>query len=131
MAFITIVGTDEAFPWTPIDDKTGQPYESSFSLRIVPDEKDEEFRRKHTRISWDKHRRVEQLNQAAYAADLIDYAIVTWSAVKDPAGAEVVCTPAMKARLPEKWKAEILRLCSLKEAGEVLADQEKKLSKTI
>lgn len=136
MAFITIVETDEAFPWQPIDEESGKPYESSFSLRIVPDDIDRDIRKKHTRPSFEKktRRMVDKLDDASYIADVIDYAIVGWTGIKAATtGAELPCTADMKGRLPEKWKAEILRLCSGKEAGDVVAaaEQEKKASKPI
>ena len=132
MAFITIVDTDDAFPWQPVDEESGKAYESSFELRIVPDDADKEIRKRHTRPTWEKksRRMVDKLDDAAYIADILDYAIVGWSHIKaSTTGQDVPCSTEMKARLPEKWKAEILRLCSGKEAGELAetkAEQEKK-----
>jgi hypothetical protein len=134
--FITIVETDEAFDWTPVNEDTGEAYTSTFQLRLVTDEADQEIRKRHTRPVWDKKQRrtIDKLNEPAYVAEVVDHAIVGWTGIKAAAsGAELPCTSAMKARLPEKWKAEILRLCSGKEAGEVVAqtEQEKKRSATI
>lgn len=136
MAFITIVDSDEAFPWQPVNEESGQAYESSFELRIVPDEVDKEIRKRHTRPTWEKksRRMVDKLDDAAYIADVLDYAIVGWSHIKaSTTGQDLPCSTEMKARLPERWKAEVLRLCSGKEAGELAetkADQEKKVSKS-
>lgn len=136
MAFITVVETDDAFPWQPTDDETGKKYDSVFSLRIIPDEVDKEIRKRHTRQTFQKKTRsmVDKLDDANYISDLIDYAIVGWSGLKAATtGADLPCTAEMKARLPEKFKADILRLCSGKEAGDVVAaaEQEKKASKSI
>lgn len=129
MSFIQIVDSDESFDWSPIDEATGKPYESSFALRVVNDDVDKEIRKKHTKKYWDKGRRVEEFDQASYVIDVLDYAIVGWTNVKNAkTGEPVTCTTAMKARLPEKWRSEVLRLCAGKEAGDVLAqaEQEKK-----
>ncbi len=135
MAFITIVETDDAFPWQPTDEESGKKYDSVFSLRIVPDEVDRDIRKRHTHPTWQKKTRsmVDKLDDASYIADIIDYAIVGWSNIKAAGtGADLPCTAAMKTRLPERWKSEVLRLCSGKEAGDVVAaaEQEKKDLKT-
>jgi hypothetical protein len=110
--------------------------ESTFQLRIVSDDTDAELRKTHTKQVWDKKQRrtVDKLNEGAYIVALLDYAIVGWSGIKDArTGDDVACTAALKARLPEKVKAEILRLCAAKEAGDVVskAEQEKKVSASI
>jgi len=130
--FIQLIDTDDAFDWTPTDD-TGTLYDSVFSLRLVTDEVDRELRARHTRQAWDKktHRAIDKLDEAAFVADVIDYAILGWTGVKAArTGDELACTTALKARLPERWKAEILRLCAGKEDGDVVAQaaQEKKPS---
>lgn len=129
--FITIVDTDEAFDWTPVHEETGEAYTSTFQLRLVTDDADQDIRKRYTRQVWDKKQRrtLDKLNEPAYVAEVLDHAILGWTGVKAArTGAELACTAEMKARLPEKWKAEILRLCSGKEAGEVVskAEQEKK-----
>lgn len=131
--FIEIVTTDEAFEWRPVDEKSGQPYASVFQLRQISDDVDQRIRKAHTTKWWDKGRRVEETDQASFAIALLDYAIVGWTHVKDArTGDELPCTAAVKARLPERWRVEIQRLCYLKEAGEVVAraTQEKKRSTT-
>lgn len=134
MAFITVVDTDGPFPWQPVDEESGKPYESAFQLRIVPDEVDKEIRKRFTRPVWEKktRRMIDKLDEAAYIADLLDYAIVGWSNIKaSSTGRDLECTSEMKTRLPERWKSEIIRLCSGKEAGELSAakaDEEKKVS---
>ena len=133
--FIQVVETDDAFDWTPVHEETGEAYESTFSLRLVTDDADKEIRKRHTKQVWDKKQRrtLDKLHEADYLAEVIDYAILGWSGIKAAkSGAELACTAEMKARLPEKWKAEILRLCSGKEAGDVIAPaaQEKKVLKT-
>jgi hypothetical protein len=133
--FIQIIDTDDAFDWTPVNEDTTEPYASTFQLRLVTDEADQEIRKQHTRATWDKKQRrtVDKLNEPAYVSDVLDHAILGWTGIKAAkSGAELPCTSAMKARLPEKWKAEILRLCSGKEAGDVVAqvEQEKKVSTT-
>lgn len=135
MAFITIVETDEAFAWQPTDEDSGKKYDSVFSLRIVPDEVDKDIRKRHTKQVWQKKTRsmVDKLDEPSYIADLIDYAIVGWSGMKAAStGAELPCSTEMKTRIPEKFKAEVLRLCSGKEAGDVVAaaEQEKKALKS-
>ncbi len=134
--FIQIVDTDDAFDWTPVNEETGQPYESTFQLKLVTDDIDKELRKKHTRPVWDKKQRrtLDKLDESAFVIDLLDAAIVGWKGVKAAStGLELPCTAAMKARLPEKWKAEVLRLCAAKEGGDVVSQavQEKKASKPI
>lgn len=135
MAFITIVETDEAFAWQPTDEESGKKYDSVFSLRIIPDDVDKDIRKRHTKQVWQKKTRsmVDKLDEPSYIADLIDYAIVGWSGMKAAStGADLPCSTDMKGRIPEKFKAEVLRLCSGKEAGDVVAaaEQEKKALKS-
>lgn len=136
MAFIKIVESNDAFPWHPVNEETGEKYDSVFKLRIVPDEEDAQIRKRHTRPQWEKktRRMVDKLDDAAYLTDILDYAIVDWSGIQSATkGTDLPCTSDLKARLPEKWKAEIIRLCSGKEAGDVIAkaDQEKKVLSSI
>jgi hypothetical protein len=132
--FIKIVQSDEPFEWTPVDEKTGTKYSSTFTLRIVTDDVEKEIRKKYTTKWWDKGRRVEEFDSLSHVIAVLDYAIVSWRGVQ---GAEddqdLPCTSALKAKLPEKWRTEIVRLCSGKEAGDVVsqAAQEKKPSKPI
>lgn len=133
MAFVKILDDDVPFEWRPTDEETATQLESAFQLRVVPDEVDREIRKRHTRPTWDKKQRrmVDKLDDALYVADVIDFAIVGWTNVQSArSGQALPCTSDLKARLPEKWKAEVLRLCSGKEGGEVVArgEQEKKPS---
>ena len=133
MACIAILDSDEPFDWSPIKPETGERSESVFSLRIVTDEVDRKLRLAHTRPAFDKTLRamVDQLDLSAYTLAVIDAAIVDWRNVKAAStGADLPCTVAMKARLPERLKSEILRLCANKEGGEVMAAaaEEKKRS---
>lgn len=135
MSFITIVQDDEDFEWSPIDETSGEKSTSVFMLRIVSDEVDERLRKENTRpVAQKRGPMVKELNQPKYIAAVIDYAITGWRNLKDArTGADVACTTAIKTRLPENVKADVLRLCSGKEAGEVVAaaEQEKKDSKII
>jgi hypothetical protein len=130
--FVQIIDTDDAFDWQPINDDTGQPYDSVFQLRIITDEVDKDLRKRRTKSVLDrkKHQMVDKLDEAAYVGDLLEHAIVGWSGIKGTKGNDVPCTPDMKTRLPERWKTEILRMCAGKEGGAVAADQEKKHSET-
>lgn len=132
--FIQIVDTDDAFDWTPVNEETGQPYESTFQLKLVTDDTDSVLRKHHTRQVFDKKQRrmVDKLDETAFIIDVLDAAIVGWTGIKaSSTGDPLPCTKAMKGRLPEKLKAEILRLCAGKEAGDVVsADQEKKALKS-
>jgi hypothetical protein len=134
MAFIHVVDNDESFTWTPTDPSTGEPYESSFDLRIVSDDAVKDLRKKYTKqvFSKDDRKMVDRLDDVGYVGAVLDYAITGWRGIKAATtGEELPCTAAMKARLPERWKAEIFRLCAAKEAGDVVAraDEEKKLSR--
>src|SRR5262249_49097798 len=109
--FVSIVEDDRPFDWSPVDEESGETYESVFQLRIVDDDTDKVIRKRHTRQVFDKklRRTVDQLELAGYLADVIDFAIVGWTKVKNArTGDELACTAALKTRLPEKWKAEIL-----------------------
>lgn len=132
MSFITIVETDEAFDWRPTSG--GEPMDSAFRLRIVPDDARKKIRKENTHKTFVQHRPVDELSEEAYEADLLDYAIVDWSGIKAAGtGEDVPCTKAMKIRLPLKWKIEIMRLCAAKEAGDMIAEatEEKKRSASI
>ncbi len=132
--FIKIVDTDDAFDWTPVNEENGKAYDSSFQLKIVTDDDDKALRKKHTHQVFDKKQRrmVDKLDEASYIIEVLEVAIVGWKGITSATtGAELPCTNDLKGRLPEKWKADILRLCAGKEAGEVVsADQEKKALKT-
>lgn len=132
--FIKIMDTDDAFDWTPVNEESGKPYDSSFQLKIVTDDADKALRKKHTRQVFDKNSRrmVDKLDEASYIIDVLDAAIVGWTGITSATtGAVLACTKDLKGRLPERWKADILRLCAGKEAGDVVsADQEKKALKT-
>lgn len=136
MAFITVIDADEPFRWQPRDDDTGLLSETAFMLRIVPDDVDADIRKRNSPKTWEKKSRqmVRELNTPLYISDVIDYAIVSWTDLKHAiTGGDMPCTAKVKALLPEKWKSEILRLCSGKEAGDFLSsiEHEKKASKPI
>ena len=132
--FLTIIEDDAPFTWSPpLED--GTPSETTFQLRMVSDEVHERLQREHTKKAKDEASRamVPKTNWTALSQALLDYAIVDWSGLHGSAsGQDVPCTSAMKARLPEKIKTEIIRLCVAKEGGELAAaTEEKKRSATI
>ncbi len=110
--FIEVQAPDTTFTHTP------EGTQSTFELRIVPDDVEKEARKQATRKEWDKGQRTESFDVHAFLARILDYAIVDWTGIKvrDANGvSELPCTKANKLLLPEKVKSEINRLCLGKE----------------
>lgn len=128
-SFITILEDPKAiFPWQYTDPDTGITAATVFQLRLIPDETNKAFRKRHITVSWKNGQRREDLDGDGYGDDLIDYAIVDWTdlyaARKNKDGQTerfaVGCERRYKVGLPEKLKGEIIRLCLGKELGAAL-----------
>lgn len=130
MATITIL-EDETFPYQYVDADTGVVFDTTFTLREVPEDVEQAARRKHTPRKWHRGRDVGELNWAAFSADMLDYAIVSWDklvGISRVNGVRVErdlpCVREHKARLPERVKADILRVALGRDAGQVVASEE-------
>ena len=124
--YVEIVDAGETFPFTPAPNTT-------FQLRVVPDDVEKKIRAKATKRDWDKGQRVMDFDTHQFAAQILDFSIVGWEGVKkvrlvngERTSEDLACTPANKLLLPEALKAEITRLCLGKEAAAAIAEDEKK-----
>jgi hypothetical protein len=126
--YVQIVDPNETFTWRPTDERTGEELQTTFTLRIVPEEVQDRLRRQFTTPdTWKRGRRIPgDLQLGKFTDACLDYAIVDWSqlyAVKRNGDGEIVerrevpCTSDAKRALPEWIRAEIVRLCVGKEAG--------------
>jgi hypothetical protein len=124
--FLQIAKPDDVAPWQYTDKSNGTVYESKFHLRIVPDEVQEELRKKHTRKTG-VVRGVDQteLDWAGFSNDCLDYAITGWEQVQHK-GVDLPCTKEYKVLLPEVIKTEISTMCMGKLLGEATANRPQK-----
>ena len=129
--YITII-QDEQFPYQFRDPDTGQLFATQFILREVPDEVEKAIRKRHTTVKMGRGgRRDETLDARAYGNDVIDYAIVGWDRLvglshdRDGRAVKVdlSCTREHKIKLPDRIKADIMRMALSKEAGLYLDDE--------
>lgn len=124
-SFITIIENPrDTFRWHYSDPDTGQRFDTEFELRLIPDDTNTVFRKRHTRTEWKNGQRREEVNGDGYGDDLIDYAIVGWQGMyavnREGQKSEIPCERRYKVMLPEKLKAEVIRLCLGKELGQAL-----------
>jgi len=127
---IVIVDADETFPWR-WDDLPG----TLFTLRIVDDDKHTQLRRENTKIKTDRTGRHEVTDWNAVGEASLLHAIVGIGGLKrrvreatvdvDFDALDYAAQSRIKALLPERCKAEILRICVGKEAGEAAAAEKK------
>lgn len=125
-SFITIIENPrDTLPWRYIDPDTGQKFDTEFELRLIPDDTNTIFRKRHTRTEWKNGQRREEVNGDGYGDDLIDYAIVGWQGMyavnREGQRSEIPCERKYKVMLPEKIKAEVIRLCLGKELGQAIS----------
>ena len=126
--YIHILDEGEEFEWRPVGDD-GQPMDSVFMLRQLSDDEMKALRKKHNHLSFKHGQRVDEFDSFGFTDDLVDKAIVSWRGVRRRGSPEELpCERAVKCRLPDKWKTEIVRLCGGKEAG-LLAGEEAAASK--
>lgn len=116
MSFLRIVQPDETFPYTPTF-QDGSPSDTRLTLRVLSEAQTRSLRKKHTKTEWQNGQRVQSVDGAAMADDMIDAAIVAWTGVLDTAGKALPCERVFKLLLPERVQVEIVRLCAGKEAG--------------
>jgi hypothetical protein len=116
MSFITIIQPDETFTHHPtLPD--GGPSDTVLTLKVLSDAQTKALRKKHTKHEWVNGQRLQTVDGAAMADDMIDAALVGWTGVQDRAGKPLPCERALKLLLPERVQVEIVRLCAGKEAG--------------
>lgn len=131
--YLTIIEDGDTFPFT-----WAGFLHTHFTLRLVPDSLHKVIRRKHTTTKWERNQRVELVDWTAVAEDCLAHAVVRIDGLRRrvqrttgaPAvgdGTEAIqwdsLDPARRgtylALLPETLKAEIMRICVGKEAGEL------------
>ena len=116
MSYLTIIQPDETFTHVPtLPD--GSKSEASFTLRVLADDQIKTLRKRHTKTEWANGQRLQNVDGAALANDMIDAALVSWSGVRDSKGQPLPCERTFKLLLPERLQVEIVRLCAGKEAG--------------
>lgn len=129
MTLVVVVDNSE-FDWRPVADN-GQPMDSTFRLRMVPEDVQETFRKKHTRPRQRGGRQVEETNIAAMADDNVCYAIVGWANLTgmrrrpDSGGGDggwdqfpLECNRINKEKLPDWVKTQIYNMCSLRNVSQ-------------
>lgn len=131
--FITIVTPDKTFPWQYTDPDSKVKLDTVFTLRIVPDDYQKVVREDNTRKGWDAGRRTEETEWDEFTRECLDYAIVGWEGLKTRNAAgeqvDVPCEREYKFLLPERVKAEIIRLTVGKEAGRAIEESRPMTSK--
>jgi hypothetical protein len=116
--FIEIIGEDETFPWQ-YTSAGGRKFDSKFVLRLVPDDAMTRFRKAATgKPKWKHGQKDVEIDWGKFTALQVDHAIVSWEGVRAKGAAtDLPCEFKYKQLLPERIKAEIIRLCAGKEAG--------------
>lgn len=122
--YITIAEPDDTFPWQYTDPDTKDKLATVFHLRVVPEEVQKEFRKRHTKVVWDAGRRVEDIDWVAFTEDALDYAITHWEGLKAKGGRDLPCERPYKKLLPDRVQAEIVKLCVGKELGREAASSD-------
>ena len=116
MSYLTIIQPDDTFSYRPtLPD--GSTSESVLTLKVLSDAQTRALHKRHTTREWVNGQRLQAVDGAAMADDMIDAAVVAWTGVKDRAGQALPCERAWKLLLPERVQVEIVRLCAGKEAG--------------
>jgi hypothetical protein len=124
VSFLHILEPTETFWHRPVDRQSGEPSDSRLQLRVLDDEDLTRFRKRATKTAFKHGQRVEDFDPVAFAADVVDHAIVAWENVKRGRTEEVLpCERVYKLLLPERVQAEIIRLCAGKEAGDALEEE--------
>jgi hypothetical protein len=119
--FLTIVQPDETFLYTPTF-QDGSPSEATLTLRVLSEAQTKTLRKKHTKAEWVNGQRVQTVDGAALADDMIDAAILGWTGVVDTKSVALPCERTFKLLLPERVQAEVVRRSAGKE-GEVGGDE--------
>jgi hypothetical protein len=116
MSYITIIQPEETFTHRPML-PDGSLADTTLTLKVLSESQTRALRKKHTKHEWLNGQRVQTVDGAAMADDMIDAALVAWTGVKDSRGQALPCERAFKILLPERVQVEIVRLCAGKEAG--------------
>ncbi len=124
--FVQIIVDDAPFPWQYTSPETGEKMATVFSLRVIPDKRNKQIRREHTKTKWKNGQKVEDIDWDAVASAQIDEAVVAWDTLKgrksDGTVVDLPCTLEFKRRLPERLKGEIIRICIGKETSHIGQD---------
>ena len=121
--YVEIHTESDSFRWSP-KGPDGEPLPAEFELRILPDDKEKEFRRKNTKYGFEQHQRVSNFDIHGFLGDCLDYCVLSMKGVRAKgAESDLALTRKNLLLLPEAWKGDINRLCVSKEAN---LDAEKK-----
>ena len=112
MSLLTILQPDETFTR-----RVEGAADAVLTLRVPGDPQVDVFRKRNRSTKWVNGQHVEEFDAFAFAADIVDASIVCWVGVVAQGGQALPCERATKLMLPEKVKAEVVRLCLGKEAG--------------
>lgn len=134
MSFIQILDDSQpTFPWKYTDPDTNDTAETVFYLRQMPEDMEKQIRARHTKDRWKRGVRTEDFDTRAYGIDCLNYCIVSWEklfVIKTDRTGNVVSRKeaerdlALIKALPEKLKAEIIRVCVGKEVGGEFSDED-------
>ena len=91
--------------------------EAVLTLRVPGEAQVDALRKRHRTTKFVHGARTEDFDAFAFAADVLDVSIVNWRGVCAQGGEPLPCTRETKGLLPERVKAEVVRLCLGKEAG--------------
>ncbi len=129
--FIQLV-EDDLIPFTFTDPDTGEKFETTFLLRVVPDEVEKRIRKKHTVTKFRRGNPVETVDWRAYGNECLAFAIQGWKDLKGvrlgPKGEVLSRTEipfdtgtlaTIITRLPETLKGAISRVVIAKQGGEL------------
>jgi len=116
VSFITIIQPEETFVHRPrLPD--GSLADTTLTLKVLSEAQTRALRKKHTKHEWANGQRIQTVDGAAMADDMIDLALVAWTGVRDSHGQALPCERAFKILLPERVQVEIVRLCAGKDVG--------------
>jgi hypothetical protein len=118
--YVTIVEEDEEFEH--------QIGESIFGLRRFNTEIYRQIRKRHTKApKFRRNQMIDQIDEDAINADLLDYMIKWWKKVKSSVtGKDVECTKENKLKLPGSAQVEIIEACDQDGIMTEIAEDKKK-----
>jgi hypothetical protein len=114
--FIEIVEESQTFDWCYTDGEGVTYTDTKFTLRILPEGLDRQWRKELTRKERDKGQVREVLNWDLFSQKALAYCVINITGLRHK-GQELKYDPKYLVLLPERIKAAIIRLCVGKEAG--------------
>lgn len=103
----------------PYLDDQGQPL-TVVTLRQLSADDLRRLRKRHTIATWKNHQRVEELDEDAYTADLIDYLIVEWRGILSEDDQPVPCTREAKLAVANRAPGRLAHMIEVATSAEVV-----------